>query len=206
LRFNTIFNHPSERTRVTYPFVWWDDAFTAEELDRIVEHCQAGATEKAGTLGGPNEKVRISSISWHKLNDDTDWLFRRLNDVIVAINSRWYGFTLNGYESVQYTEYHAEVSGKYDWHMDLCMGDSHLPAEMIEPRKLSLSLLLSEPGHDFQNGDFQFNLGNETGARTAECKKGRIVAFPSWMIHRVTPVTAGVRRSLVVWVTGPKFT
>jgi PKHD-type hydroxylase len=206
LRFNTIFNHPAERTRVTYPYVWWDDAFSAEELDRIVALCQAGEVEKAGTLGGSNEKVRVSSISWHRLNDDTDWLFRRLNDVIAAINNRWYGFALNGYESVQYTEYHAEVSGKYDWHMDLCMGDSHLPADMIEPRKLSLSLLLSEPGQDFQGGDFQFNLGNEADARTAECRKGRIIAFPSWVIHRVTPVTTGVRRSLVVWVSGPKFT
>lgn len=205
MNYNTIFNYPGERTRITYPYVWWEDAFTAEELARIVEHCRAGTAEQAGTLGGPNEKIRISLISWHKLSDETDWLFRRLNDVTAAINNRWYGFALNGYESVQFTEYHGEAGGKYDWHMDLCLGDHCLPAEMIEPRKLSLALLLNEPGVDFKGGEFQFNLGNEAEARTAEQKKGRIIAFPSWMIHRVTPVTEGVRRSLVVWVTGPKF-
>jgi PKHD-type hydroxylase len=89
--------------------------------------------------------------------------------------------------------------------MDACLGSSHLPSDMIEPRKLSLSLLLNEPGVDYNGGDFQFNLGNEDGASSAECRKGRIIAFPSWAIHRVTPVTQGIRRSLVVWVTGPKF-
>jgi PKHD-type hydroxylase len=35
--------------------------------------------------------------------------------------------------------------------------------------------------------------------------KGMVILFPSWVIHRVTPVTKGVRKSIVVWVTGPKF-
>jgi PKHD-type hydroxylase len=39
----------------------------------------------------------------------------------------------------------------------------------------------------------------------AEKKKGSVLLFPSWILHRVTPVTKGVRKSIVVWVTGPKF-
>ncbi len=35
--------------------------------------------------------------------------------------------------------------------------------------------------------------------------KGRMIFFPSFLIHRVAPVTQGIRRSLVIWVTGPKF-
>ena len=204
--YNTLFNHPTERTRVTYPFVWWDDTFTPEEVDRIASYCVGLGIETAGTLGGANENVRRSGIRFHRWSEEIDWIFQRFNAAIGVINNRWYGLVLNGYDAFQFTEYRAEEAGKYDWHIDLCMGDDHLPDDMIEPRKLSLSLLLNEPGIDFKGGDFQFNVGNERDARTAELKKGRIVAFPSWVIHRVTPVSEGVRRSAVVWVTGPKFT
>jgi PKHD-type hydroxylase len=204
--YNTLFNHPAERTRVTYPYVWWDDAFTAEELDAIADYCVAQGTDTAGTLGGANENVRRSGVKFHRWSEELDWIFRRLNSAISAINDRWYGFALNGYDAFQFTEYRGEESGRYDWHMDLCMGSEWLPVDMIEPRKLSLSLLLGEPGTDFKGGEFLFNLGNERDARTAELKKGRILAFPSWMIHSVAPVTEGVRRSVVVWVTGPKLT
>jgi PKHD-type hydroxylase len=34
---------------------------------------------------------------------------------------------------------------------------------------------------------------------------GTAVIFPSHLYHRVTPVTAGTRRSLVAWFVGPPF-
>jgi PKHD-type hydroxylase len=71
-----------------------------------------------------------------------------------------------------------------------------------EPRKLSLTLLLND---DFEGGEFQVNDGKEEMAITVPMNKGRVVLFPSFMIHRVKPVTKGVRKSLVVWVLGPKF-
>jgi hypothetical protein len=36
-------------------------------------------------------------------------------------------------------------------------------------------------------------------------ERGTVIAFPSCVLHRVTPITAGTRKSLVVWITGPKF-
>ena len=32
-----------------------------------------------------------------------------------------------------------------------------------------------------------------------------MIMFPSTMLHEVTPVTRGVRRSLVGWVLGPRL-
>src|SRR3990172_7665564 len=198
MRYNTIFNVPNERTKITYPWVWWDDWFTTEEIDKIVQCCSIEKREEAGTIGGLNIDIRISKIKFYELNTDTQWIFEKLNNAITLFNNRWYGFELNGYPSFQYTEYFAEEQGKYDWHMDMCMGND-CPMDMIEPRKLSLLMLLSEPGVDFEGGLFQVNTGQEQYAKTVDFKKGRIIAFPSWMLHRVTPVTEGIRRSLVVW-------
>jgi PKHD-type hydroxylase len=203
--YHGLSNAPNERMKVTYPWITWDGAFAPHEIDAIVSYCERGGTKEATVLDGSTSDIRRSLVQFHHWNDETAWIFRRLNETIEAINARWYGFALNGYDSFQYTTYDAGAAGHYGWHMDACLGSSHLPADMIEPRKLSLSLLLSEPDADYKGGDFQFNLGNEDGASTAECRKGRIIAFPSWVIHRVTPVMQGIRRSLVVWVTGPKF-
>ena len=35
--------------------------------------------------------------------------------------------------------------------------------------------------------------------------KGVAVLFPSYMMHRVSPVTKGTRKSLVLWVGGEHY-
>jgi PKHD-type hydroxylase len=96
----------------------------------------------------------------------------------------------------------------------MILGDGHLRDEHLGDeslhfdegtRKLSLSLLLSEPGIDFMGGQFLINDGRQESPLTIPLRKGEVAAFPSWMIHKVAPVTSGTRRSIVVWVLGPKF-
>jgi PKHD-type hydroxylase len=207
MRYRTLWNQPLERARVTYPFITWDGQFTEEQCNEISAYCQVNSNMKAGTtFGGADQTVRVSDVAFHGWSEEISWVFEKLHQAITSINDRWYGFDLNGYNGFQYTEYDGEKLGKYDWHMDMHLGNGDVPPDMFETRKLSLSLLLNAPGQDFEGGEFQLNTGSEGGAMTVESRKGRIIAFPSWVIHRVTPVTKGVRRSLVVWVVGPKFT
>ena len=200
--YTTIYNDPWNRSQITYPFVTWDNAFTNEELDSIVEYCDAIGTETGTTFGATKkeeyEQHRVSNVKFHDRNNETAWIFDRINYVIQAGNEQFYNFHLNGYSQFQYTTYDSE--GRYDWHMDIALGDKF--DNYSEPRKLSFTLLLND---DFEGGEFQFNKGKEEDATTVELKKGKIVMFPSFMIHRVTPVTKGIRKSLVVWVMGPKF-
>ena len=207
MKYNTITRVTYERAVLTYPFVWWDGAFTPEECDQIVEYCDSIGVEEAKVLGGPPEardytddKIRACGIKFHMANEQTKHIFEKMDNVIYSINSHFYGFDLNGYDSFQYTSYDSSKLGHYDWHMDLIMGKD-VPSNMSEPRKLSLSLVLND---DFEGGDFCFNIGGKDNLK-AEQKKGRVLAFPSYVIHKVEPVTKGFRKSIVVWVTGPKF-
>jgi len=205
MSYTTIYNDPYSRTKFIEPWVYWDDAFTEEELERIVSYCETFELEHGTTIGAPSieevEKYRISNVKFHERNQDTAWIFDRLNFVIQAINEKFYNFNLNGYSKFQYTTYNSEDSGHYDWHMDMTMGKYEMPD--IEHRKLSLTLLLNDT---FMGGQFCINVGKEDKADMPMMKKGRILLFPSFMNHRVMPVTMGTRRSLVVWVLGPKFT
>jgi PKHD-type hydroxylase len=36
-------------------------------------------------------------------------------------------------------------------------------------------------------------------------EKGFIAMFPSFMLHRVTPITSGIRKTLVIWICGNAF-
>ena len=221
--YRTIYNWPVERQRKFYNWCYWDNAFSDEELKNIITLMDSQELERATTVGAkfhsnannkivstqntPNEKVRKSDVKFINFDNGmskADWIFFRLNKIIEDINNQFYNFDLNGYESFQYTVYHDHEKGRYDFHMDTIMGNN-MPDDMYETRKLSMTFLLNEPGVDFEGGDFQINSGQEKDAETVPLNKGRIIMFPSFMIHRVKPVTKGTRKSIVIWVVGPKF-
>tara|TARA_E500000318_G_scaffold111703_2_gene131317 strand:+ start:389 stop:1108 length:720 start_codon:yes stop_codon:yes gene_type:complete len=161
--------------------------------------------QKTPTAGqGPNEAVRKSDVAFVYRDEKTAWIFERLNFIIESLNAQFYNFDVNGYEMMQYTVYHDHEKGKYDFHQDTIMGHA-LPDDMYETRKLSVTFLLSEPGVDFEGGEFQINSGEEKNSETIVMKKGDVIVFPSFLIHRVKPVTKGTRKSIVIWVVGPKF-
>ena len=206
--YKVISNTPDERSSITYPWIWWDDAFTNDELKKIEDTCSHEKMEKATIFGEEDineiEKIRKTRIHFFKKDQATEWIFNKLNTTITIINESYYNYNLNGYKTFQYSEYHAEENGKYDWHMDTLHG-FHEKYSKDLTRKLSVVMCLSDPEKDFEGGEFQINMGNQDFPQTILMKKGRIIVFPSYLIHRVKPVTKGIRKSIVIWVVGPKF-
>ncbi|MGB0178111.1 MAG: 2OG-Fe(II) oxygenase, partial [Owenweeksia sp.] len=82
-----------------------------------------------------------------------------------------------------------------DWHMDFGAGE-------ISHRKLSMTVQLSDPA-DYEGGDLEFMINQKVV--TAPRTRGTVIVFPSFILHRVTPVTKGVRHSVVGWVSGTPF-
>jgi len=73
--------------------------------------------------------------------------------------------------------------------------------EIQNQRKISVTVQLSAPD-EYEGGDLQFNIGRQI---TAPRVQGAAVIFPSFYLHRVTPVTKGVRKSFVLWVGGEPY-
>ena len=73
-------------------------------------------------------------------------------------------------------------------------------------RKLSSILLLSDPGKDFKGGELEMDFSNGGGKGKKIIKKlnkkGSYIVFPSFVRHRIKPVTKGIRHSLVLWHIG----
>jgi PKHD-type hydroxylase len=187
-------NRLSSRT-----FTAWGDAFTPDEITRIEAFGDRLQQDKASLLSTPQgvaaQQIRITQTARIQQTDETQWLYDRLQAIVQALNARSYNYELSGFaESFQYTVYRDQDGGHYDWHVD------HGPLEV--QRKLSVSVQLSDSA-DYDGCDLQFMAG--TQLQLAPRERGAVIAFPSYVLHRVTPVTRGVRKALVAWVTGPNF-
>jgi PKHD-type hydroxylase len=182
---------------------FWENFLTEEDINWILSRPEWLATKTAEVggqtgIGQVDSSIRKSDISWLNPNQETDFIWKKITYAVASVNKQFFNFDLKGcYEPIQMGIYRENDQGKYDWHTDSGMRD------MAVPRKLSMSLLLTEPS-EFEGGDLQVKL-NSDEVVTLEQKRGRAWFFPSFVLHRVTPVTKGIRRSLVLWVGGPPF-
>jgi PKHD-type hydroxylase len=173
--------------------------FTPDEAASIIAVGQAEERKEASVGGGKADKtIRSSEVNFVGPNDKNIWIFNKLDRAIEWANEHYFGFDLNGYERFQFTEYKAESAGHYNWHMDLQLYNSGAGGV----RKLSASVILNE---GYEGGAFQVSTGNQERPVNVLASLGDAIVFPSFIQHRVTPVTTGVRYSMVVWVLGPKF-
>ena len=179
------------------PFVTWPNAFTDEEVEQLCIVAERRSQQEGVVdVGIKNDETRISDVRWIEQSNDTEWIYERLAYIANNINGKFYKFDVFGFnEHMQYTVYDGDKGGHYTWHMD--MGSSS-----NTPRKMTLVLQLSDPS-EYEGGDLEI-LAKPTIDQVKK-EKGLVAAFPSYVLHRVTPVTKGIRKTLVIWVTGPSF-
>jgi PKHD-type hydroxylase len=178
----------------------WQGLFSTAELDGLVRLGDGLALEKAELSSGRGyENIRKTEVAWVPRTPQTDVLYRRLEAAVLEMNARFFRFDLSGLAMFQYALYGGTEGGHFDWHKDYGR-DASDPAQ--EPRKLTLSLQLSD-GADYKGCDLQVRGGNLID--TAPRERGTLVAFPANVLHQVTPIESGLRRSLVIWAVGPDF-
>ena len=150
-----------------------------------------------GELG--DELIRSSKVAFFNPEEHLGDLFNKISKSISFFNAKYWNFDLTSFvENWQYTIYESGENDHYDWHVD------NIDSWNSSPRKLSVVIQLSDPD-EYEGGELMFNFGSLEGDQIAVKKKGTLIMFPSYVLHKVAPVTAGVRRSLVFWVSGPGF-
>ena len=175
-----------------------DGAIPSHVCDYIVE---MGKEKLQSSYVGPDKVIkkeaRDSSVAWLDNQDLIDNIFRLCDKVNEELN-----FELTGMEQLQFTEYKAP-SGHYKFHIDgNGIGNYGVSTDSTRKgstRKLSMSCLLSD---NFEGGELVMHFGKD---EIVHMKKGDAVFFPSYYLHKVSPVTSGIRYSLVTWFVGPTF-
>lgn len=187
----------------SYIAVTTDPVLTSEQCDQIIvlgrQQPLINARVHIGKPGdkkrhGVDSSKRLTKVSAVPFNEGAP-MYRTIERVVESTNVNYFGFDgVQISEGAQYTEY--EKGGFYDWHTDSGYEMSTMP----RVRKISMTLLLSDP-KEFKGGLFQI-INDE---KSVSLKKGYAVFFASFLRHRVTPVTKGNRKSLVMWFGGPSF-
>lgn len=189
------FESPYNDTLLNRHFVQRDSGLTGEEIDRVRAYGDALTTRPVKLYGEHNETHVKASGADFPLNDETRWLYEKMTEAARFINARFFQYDLTGFHENFYFLSYEAPGEHFNWHVDI---GGLTPA----PRKLSLTLQLSDPS-EYEGGDFDVLVA--TDHQRAEKARGLITAFPSYKIHRVTPVTAGRRRALTMFLVGPNF-
>ena len=157
---------------------------------------------------GVVKRKRETNLKWIYLDENSNWLFKKIIQCINEINVNNYGYILKFVENIQFAEYTSQTKGFYSKHTDC--GDRFGMENFVDIRKLSFSIQLSDSS-DYEGGELKFYnekksiYTNKEEGGIAKKDKGTIILFPSHVLHEVTPVTKGTRYSLVSWVQGPNI-
>ena len=168
---------------------------------------------EAKVLGGDITGIRQSKVTWlwDQWYYDLLWPYMRTANE----NAGW-NFDIEHSEDIQFTEY--KKGGYYTWHSD-GGSDTHslYTKENCEwesyhgkVRKLSMTVNLSHED-DYDGGDFLIKMmtsrnGEEQILNIKEANaRGSIIVFPSFYHHKISPITKGVRNSLVMWSLGESY-
>ena len=202
-----------------YYYWYFQSVIPPKICDDIIEYGKSQQEQIALTGGYDPEKVseddikdvskkRKSNIVW--MNDR--WIYNEIHPYIHTANKNaGWNFQWDFSESCQFTKY--KLNQFYDWHCDSWSKPYNRPEQPDRHgkiRKLSVTISLSDE-NDYEGGDFEFDFRNDDKGSNQPrlCKeirpKGSVVVFPSFVWHRVKPVTSGTRYSLVIWNLGWPF-
>jgi len=154
------------------------------------------------------KRKRFSDVVW--LTDP--WIYKEIYPYIYRANKNaGWNFEYENSEAFQFTKY--KLNQHYDWHIDSWEKPYDKPDsnQHGKIRKLSMTCQLSD-GSEYEGGELEFDFKNyaphmrDSSKHVVQAKeilpKGSIIVFPSFVWHRVQPVTKGVRYSLVLWTLG----
>ena len=177
--------------------MYFEKFFMPHEIERILKLWSDEEVEEAVMSSGSNNQenqLRKSSVQFISNTKETQWIYDKLAMVVQQCNMQTYGFDLLGFqEKLQLAQYGPE--DHFHWHMDFG------PRE-ISHRKLSITVQLT-PENNYEGGDLLFRMNEREMA--APRSQGTVVVFPSFVQHRVTPITSGERHSIVGWASGKPY-
>lgn len=169
--------------------------FTAEECRRLINlplpAVDARINVNVAEGGQVVQEVRRTKDRAVPPDEEHAWIFQRIGNLARQANQHSYQFQLNQVVTNNVLEY--SPTGFYDWHIDL-------GSDVDAMRKISLVTFLTPP-EEYEGGELCF-LDQGPPLKLAQ---GTTVMFPSYLVHKVQPVTRGTRFTLVSWVHGPSF-
>lgn len=187
--------------------VYLDGMFTEDECEDIIEYHhtwneikgkiseQDPETKETGSVQSDYRICTLYCPDHENGLKEIDWISERILEAITGVNQDYFKFNVQALvELPNLMRYDSDNSGHYDYHLDV--GTSRPNCW----RKLSYTLMLND---DYEGGELEFKTGQ--GVVKYKGPIGRMVIFPSYLLHKVNPIIDDIRWSLVGWAHGNSF-
>jgi len=197
---------PYNGTKVTSiwnSYYYFENIFNDEmirNLENMVYQNYSFSKGRVGTaeLGTDTDDKEHNNrdIAYIKPADHSKWLYDLLFPLVLEANEKLFQFDIDIVTDPIHYVIYPEDGGHLDWHMDV-------GAMETNRRKLAMTVQLSDPS-EYEGGQFQMWIGGKEYMELPR-KKGDVMIFPTFCLHRVTPITRGQRKCLVFWTGGRPF-
>lgn len=189
---------------------WYQTAMPEDLINVVLNDLKSfdNFTPARTINGNVTYDVRDSKTNWIPAQH---WITGLCWHYVMLANKTNYLYDIDGFENegmLQYTSY--EPGEYYNWHVDgdlaNCLDLLHdTPEEVAKEkvRKLSFVLQLSSP-EEYTGGEMQIQYASNDTAFLPKTR-GSIAVFDSRCLHRVKKVLSGRRKSIVGWVSGPRW-
>jgi PKHD-type hydroxylase len=184
-----------------FDFWFWENLFDEnkiKEINNIIDNNfdnfepeQLGAKD---LQGNKKKSSTVKIISFKKIKT---YLDNFKNEFIKTAN---FEFGYNIFDIKDDTKLHFNLyfslnKSKYDWHNDTSRSDLY---------DTKLTVLINLSLMNYEGGQFELFNGEKYEIEKLN-KPGNAIMFKSHINHRVLPVTKGERRTLTIFLCGPKF-
>lgn len=182
----------------------------AEFCGEVITAAQSLNFDQKTTLGNQDSE-RVNTVhrdvrfGFFKDREKFKKLYQTFSECLKMANQEHWKFHLTAMETLQYSEY--GPGHHFAWHLDQFTKPFEGQPYDGLTRKLSMTIQLSRDD-EYDGGDFEIRdycNYNHIVCEPEARKFGSVIVFPSFIEHRVAPVTRGMRRSLVGWALGPPF-
>ena len=175
---------------------FWGQELSPEYCQKLISKCSQAPLHE-GQIRNNNSQEQDISFRNNLISFTEDIEIKTLvTNYLIKANRVSFGFEVDYVPAVQFSRY--EQGTYYNFHHDV----NWFNTESMYDRKLSIIIQLSDE-NSYEGGDFVFCSSVHTPVTMRA--QGSIIVFPSYINHRVTEITKGVRHSLVCWMEGPRW-
>ena len=182
---------------------YWPEIISKEETKKLCEFIENNYSGYEARELGAHDKddnyiKQISTVKLIEYKKLKPFLSNFIDNAFNIANLEFGYTTFTPYDGANllYNTYQSKDKDHYNWHID----DSDQP---LYDTKLTLLMNLST--ESYKGGEFQTFGNNGASSHPDFDKPGSAIMFKSYMPHRVLPVTSGTRKSLSMFINGPKF-
>lgn len=178
---------------ILYDFYSLPNLYSEEECKNIVEICESNFSEVLRDSPAPDKKAKthVTDI------DCFDGILRKYFKYTHEINRNFFGFDLfiDPPLGINFNVYSGK-DNEYPYHRDC-----NTPGSSSDSK---LTAILNVSGEPYEGGDFYMFFGQDKKVEEIN-QTGSLLVFPSFVFHKVSPVTKGTRKTISTWLQGPSF-